>query len=64
MRSVDEFLESLTDVEMSEDDVRRAIAALELRLPADEVEPIAGGFVTTDDLRNLWDQRATPAAWL
>jgi HK97 family phage prohead protease len=64
MRSVDEFLESLTDVEMSEDEVRRAIAALELRLPADEVEPIAGGFVTTDDLRTLWDQRATPAAWL
>lgn len=64
MRSVDEFLESLTDVEMSEDEVRRAIAALELRLPADEAETIAGGFIATDDLRTLWDQRATPAAWL
>ena len=35
-----------------------------IRLPADEVETIAGAFIVSDDLRTLWDQRATPAAWL
>ena len=64
MRSVDQFMESLTDIEMSEDEVRRAIAALELRLPAIEAETTAGEIVVTDDLRTLWDQRATPTAWL
>jgi len=57
-------MESLTDIEMSEDEVRRAIAALELRLPAIEAETTAGEIVVTDDLRTLWDQRATPTAWL
>jgi len=65
MRSVDEFLESLTDIDMTEDEVRRAIAALEARLPAiEQATDTASGIVVTDDLRTLWGQRATPVAWL
>ena len=63
MRSVDEFIDSLTDLEMTEDELRRAILALEARLPA-PVQPEIVAAVVTDELRTLWDQRATPVAWL
>jgi HK97 family phage prohead protease len=63
MRSVDEFIDSLTDLEMTEDELRRAILALEARLPA-AVQPEIVAAVVTDELRTLWDQRATPVAWL
>ena len=65
MRSVEEFLDSLTDVDMTEAEVRRAIAALEARLP--DTEPATttdAGLFVTNDLLTLWGQRATPAAWL
>lgn len=41
VRSAAELLESLVDVEMTEEELRRAIAALEERLPAPEVNPFA-----------------------
>jgi HK97 family phage prohead protease len=40
MRSLEEIMESLTDVEMTEDEVRRAIMSLEKRLPAVPVDVI------------------------
>lgn len=63
MRSFDEFVESFTDVDMSDDELRRAIAALESRLsaPAPVADPEPQRIVTAD-LLTLWDQRrAAPA---
>lgn len=39
MRSFDEWLDELVEAEMIEADIRRAIAALELRLPSDPTPP-------------------------
>lgn len=63
MRSFDEFVESFTDVDMTDDELRRAIAALESRLPAavEVAEPESQRIVTAD-LLTLWDARkAAPA---
>jgi uncharacterized protein len=38
MRSIDELFESITDIEMTEDELRRAITALEARLPAPVID--------------------------
>ena len=51
MRSLDEFLDSLTDVDMDEADVRRAITYFETRLPAvEQVETIINPFAERDRL--------------
>lgn len=48
MRSLDELMASLDDVEMSEDELRRAIAAFEARLP--QPEPLVDPFAERDRL--------------
>jgi len=49
MRSFDELMESLVDLTLAEDDLRRAITALQLRLPADTpVEVTADLFAERD----------------
>lgn len=55
MRSFDEFMESLTDIEMSEDDIRRAIAGFEARLPAPETNQFE--LRDRDDLERLAHRR-------
>jgi HK97 family phage prohead protease len=50
MRSLAEFMESLTDVEMSEDEIRRAIAYFETRLPALEPVEMENPFAERDRL--------------
>lgn len=61
MRSFDEFVESFTNVDMTEDELRRAIAALESRLPAPAVQEPSQQIVTSD-LLTLWEARkAIPA---
>lgn len=64
MRSFDDFVESFTDVDMTEDEVRRAIAALESRLPAapEAAEPEPQQIVTAD-LLTLWEARKATPAW-
>jgi HK97 family phage prohead protease len=52
LRSVDELLVELADVELDEDELRRAIAALEARLP--EPIPVAR---TRPELLALWAKR-------
>lgn len=48
MRSLDELMESLVDIDMSEDEVRRAIAAFEARLPQPEVPDLSEIFAERD----------------
>lgn len=48
MRSLDELMESLVDIEMSEDEVRRAIAAFEARLPQPEAPDLSELFAERD----------------
>jgi HK97 family phage prohead protease len=50
MRAFDDFMASLTDVDMSEVEVRRAIAHLETLLPSDEVADLADEFAERDRL--------------
>lgn len=38
MRSLDDLLETITEIEMTEDELRRAIAALEARIPAPVID--------------------------
>lgn len=65
MRSVDDFIESLTDIEMSETELRRAISTLEARLPAPEPSPeTVGALLVTDQLRQWWTHRAAPVGVL
>lgn len=60
MRTFDEFMESLEDIEMSLDEIRRAIAAFEARLP--EPEPNFE-LRDRDDLERLARRlKANPAA--
>ena len=65
VRSFDEFVESFTDIDMDEADVRRAIAHLESLLPpaepVEEHEQRESGLIVTADLLNLWDQRRQSA---
>ena len=48
MRSLDEFMESLVDVEMSADEIRRAIATFEARLPAELLAEVVDPFAERD----------------
>jgi HK97 family phage prohead protease len=48
MRSLDEFMASLTDIDMTEDEVRRAIAAFEARLPDDLPAEVVDTFAERD----------------
>lgn len=50
VRSVDELMASLVDVEMTEDELRRAIAAFEARLPQPEAPDLAELFAERDRL--------------
>lgn len=63
MRSFDDFVESFTDIDMTEDEVRRAIAALESRLPAAEVVEPESQQIVTADLLTLWEARKAAPAW-
>ena len=62
MRSYDEFMESLTDIDMTDEQLQRAIAALSERLPAAEPAPTGSGLFVSDELVALWDLNAAPAA--
>lgn len=53
LRSLDEFMRSINDIDMDPDDAERLIAAVRARFPLEE----ARGLVVTDDLRKLWDLR-------
>jgi HK97 family phage prohead protease len=48
MRSLDEFMESLTNIDMTEDEIRRAIAAFEARLPDDLPAEVTDPFAERD----------------
>jgi HK97 family phage prohead protease len=48
MRSFDELIESLTDIDMTEDEMRRAIAAFEARLPQPETPDLTDIFAERD----------------
>jgi HK97 family phage prohead protease len=58
IRSLDEFLESLTEIEMDEADLHRAIAHFTSLLPAPEEEH---RNPSTEDLVALWALRQQPA---
>ena len=61
IRSIDEFLDSLTDVDLEADEIQRAIKFFTERLP--QPEPTQGsGFYVSDDLRSLWAARMAPVA--
>lgn len=59
MRSLDELMESLTDIDMTEDEVRRAIVAFQARLPQPEAVDLADIFAERDrqDLERLERKR-------
>jgi HK97 family phage prohead protease len=58
LRSVDDLLAELADVDLDEADLRRAIAALEARMPApDPVEPVERGLMVTSELIELFARR-------
>jgi HK97 family phage prohead protease len=61
LRSIDELLTELADLELDEADLRRAIVELEKRLPAPVEVPAARG-VSRDLLMQLWDRRLDAAA--
>jgi phage head maturation protease len=48
IRAFDDFMESLTDVDMSEAEIRRAIAHFESLLPEERVEEIVNEFAERD----------------
>ena len=48
MRAFDELLGNLTDIEMTEDELRRAIAAFEARLPETELAEVIDTFAARD----------------
>jgi hypothetical protein len=48
MRSLDELMESLVDIDMTEDEMRRAIAAFEARLPQPETPDLTDIFAERD----------------
>jgi HK97 family phage prohead protease len=51
MRSLDDLLESITDIDMTEDEIRRAIAAFEARLPhSDEPGELINPYAERDRL--------------
>lgn len=56
MRSLDEWLESLADVEMDEAELRRAIATFEARLPVVETPAVAA----PDYRAELWEMYRAP----
>lgn len=63
MRSFDEFVESFTDIDMTDDEVRRAIAALESRLPAAPAVESEPQQIVTADLLTLWEARRAAPVW-
>lgn len=63
IRSFDDWLESMADVEIGEAEIRRAVAHFTALLPADVVadQVTESGLLVTDELRRLWDKRANAA---
>lgn len=58
MRSFDDFMDSLVDIEMDEAELRRAIAYFETRLPHEDVETDINPFAERDRMaRELVEQR-------
>lgn len=65
IRSFEDWLDSMAEVEHGEIEIRRAIAHFTSLLPPAEepvVEPTISGLVVTDEMRQWWEKRATPAA--
>jgi phage head maturation protease len=64
LRSIDEWLESLRDSDLSADDITRAHKFFADKLPAPVAQPVvtASGLVVTDDLRSMWEHIKAPIA--
>lgn len=59
LRSLDEFMASLTDTDMDPDEIRRAIHHLTSLLPPVEERTEPSGLPLRDRLLELWDRRLT-----
>lgn len=61
IRSFDEWMESLTDFELTEEQVLRGFELFKSRLPVVEERAEGSGLIVTPDLLELWNRRQTAA---